>query len=99
MKLTYCVPYKGKWEEVEGELLPDIAPHLADIASWAVNRGAQDDRIWWLVTNLETGRYAAYDTERTHAIKKAAEKLATVTPDYMRRRIRWARNVNPTLYD
>ena len=52
MKISYCIWFAGKWVDAEGELLPDIAPHLASVATWAI--GKVPDGLW-AVTNLESG--------------------------------------------
>lgn len=98
MKLSYVVPYINRWEPVEGELLANIAPHLAHIATFAVSRGACEDSLWWMVSNLETGRFAAYDVKKAVAIRKAKEKLATVSVEYMQQRIRSVRQKDRALY-
>ena len=47
MNIDYAVEYRGEWGPVSGELLHDIAPHLAHVATFAVNRGYALDAFWW----------------------------------------------------
>lgn len=79
MNIPACVDYGGHWEDVDAELLPDIAPHLAGIATFAVHRGARADKHWWMVTNLETGLLVTHSIWKETAIELAANKLATKT--------------------
>ena len=79
MNIDYAVEYRGEWGPVSGELLHDIAPHLAHVATFAVNRGYALDAFWWTVTNLETGRKVFYSTSKGRAVEGAQVILATKT--------------------
>ena len=66
-------------EALKAQLLPDLAPHLAHVATFALHLGAKCDplyRHWWFVSNVETGCMVAYDTDKIEAIRKASERLA-----------------------
>lgn len=77
MRLEYIVEYGNQWGLCEGELLPEIAPHLAHCSTYAVGRGHGKDSFWWIVTNLETGFRVGFGYTKKEAIQKAAAKLAT----------------------
>jgi hypothetical protein len=64
---------------VEAELLPDIAPHLADVATFALHNDWLSSM--WNVTNVETGLYVAKAATRAKVIKEAKLKLAAQTSE------------------
>lgn len=80
MKITLPINWREGWAEVEAELLPDIAPHLAHVATFAINRGAHQDAYWWIVTNIETGLKVSYSPRKATALKLARRILALKTP-------------------
>lgn len=63
------------WKDVTGELLPDIAPHLSNVATFIVSREVYG-RLWQ-ITNVETG-YRIGDPKRykKDAIRSAKNLLA-----------------------
>lgn len=81
MKITLSVPIKNPnaFVDVEAELLFDLAPHLAEVATFAVNKAP--DSFGWYVSNVETGLWVASHYKRAPAIRLAAAKLKTVTPE------------------
>ena len=61
---------------VDAEIV-DVAPHLAHIATFAVDvRGHR-----WVVSHVETGHYVAFARTKRGAMSIAWCKLATLTPD------------------
>lgn len=97
MKIEYAVEYGGEWQVVEGDLLPEIAPHLAHAGTFAIGRSHGIDRYWWIVTNLETGFRCAYSRKKKEAIEKAHEKLETKTAAILFGRYRAALNKSKPL--
>jgi hypothetical protein len=80
MKLDMAVPLdNGFWADVEAEMLFDIAPHVAEVASFMVH---SDPRSFfrWNVSNVETGLWVAHGQSRAEAIKNAKARLADKTP-------------------
>jgi hypothetical protein len=90
MKIEMCCFFKPerRFIPVEADLLPEIAPHLADVATWAVHRGVETDRLWWMVSNVETGFFATYDADRAQAIRRARDLLAEKTQEEILMRYR-----------
>lgn len=81
----------GEEATVPAILLPDIAPHLAGVATWALHRGAKCDTAytrWWFVSSVECGRRVAYNRSKSVAILEAKERLATKTERDVRRAYR-----------
>ena len=77
IKFTMTVPLPEGWREVEAELLPDLAPHLAEVATFAAHRCT--DNLWWVVANVETGMRVSYDLKRHHAVSVAKATLLNKT--------------------
>ena len=82
MEIIGCVllddPYgkKPSFESHQMEIV-DVAPHLANVATFAVY---EDIRIW-CVTNLETGRSVGYGVSRYAALKNSRKRLASKTEE------------------
>lgn len=79
MKIELTLPLiSGDDITVEAELLPNIAPHLARVSTYALHRVP----YWkgWSVSSVETGHYVSKDLTRAGAIKKAAQRLSDKTP-------------------
>jgi hypothetical protein len=75
MKIDLPVPLDiGCFYDVEATLLPDLAPHLAEVASFVVHI-TPHHIDHWTVANLETGLHIAKDESRAKAIRKARERL------------------------
>lgn len=70
---------------VEAELLFDLAPQHAAVATWAVHKGALD----WRVTNVETGLHLSLSSRGTksEAIKAAKAELANLPTSRLSARI------------
>mgnify|MGYP007100069586 CR=1 FL=1 len=81
---------------VKAEIV-DVAPHLANVASFAVHRN--EFGYGWRVTNIETGAYIEIGTQlsRDGAIAAATTRLAAFTADQFAVRMaranrKWPRN-------
>lgn len=60
----------------------DVAPHLADFASFAVDHLTNDNL--WRVSVVETGCYVTCAGTKAKAIEQARASLLDVTPGEMR---------------
>jgi hypothetical protein len=68
--------------DVQAELLFDMAPHLADVATFALHK--DPPLKWqWTVSNVETGLFVTRETSKRLALRKAKLKLASQTPESM----------------
>lgn len=80
---TICLPLacRDGWYSVDAELVHDIAPHLAHVATFAVHR-LQGSRDYWQCTHVETGLLAGnlFHASRDAAIEATRIVLATKTP-------------------
>lgn len=74
----------GLWVEVDAEILFDIAPHLADVATFAVHP-SPDEFLKWNVSNIETGMWVMKGDNRSAAIRKAADILGSKDEEDFRR--------------
>jgi hypothetical protein len=83
--------------EVEAELLPTIAPHLANVATFALHYSAPGDGHWWIVSNVETGLMVSYASRRAYAVSAARAKLLNKTPEDTVSAYRKARRKYPLL--
>lgn len=75
---TICLPLacRDGWYSVDAELVHDIAPHLAHVATFAVHRVPH-----WQSTHVETGfRVGSWYDTRDAAIDATRIVLATKTP-------------------
>ena len=85
MRLTIIAAMTdGQDSALDGELLFDLAPHLASVGTFMVGRNAYG--IAWQVTNLECGRTVSgtHGTKRL-AIASAKKRLGRVTPEELLR--------------
>ena len=99
MKLTITVPYSTYWEEVEVDLLFGLAPHLADVATFGVHRGAREDASWWIVCNLETGMRITNSAVKAYAIREAKRRLSLVCKEELLSAYRKAKSFYPQIRD
>lgn len=90
MKITIPLAMKPGYAQVEvtGELLLNLAPHLAHVASWIVHRDVTVTKKWWHVTNIESGRYVDFGKTKHDAIGRASGKLSLKTESDMLRAYR-----------
>lgn len=82
--LPVALPPSDKPEAVEAKLLYDIAPHLADVATFALHKGAKQDalyRRWWFVSNVETGCRVAHAIAKDEAMLNAMAILSRKRPE------------------
>ncbi len=81
--LPVHIPSEGGYSEtLEAELLPRMACHLSNVATFALHRGAKLDPYytpWWFVSNVETGCMVAYAPDRKKALARAKEILDAKT--------------------
>lgn len=78
MKLELPVPFKNEgWVSADAEFV-DVAPHLANVATFAVHKAVGPDAGsgWWLCANVETGMHVAYSIVKRRALRKAREVLS-----------------------
>lgn len=79
MKVVLSLPMTNHlWVEVEADILFDIAPHLAGVATFAIHN-SPDTFGMWNISNIETGMWIMQAETRAQAIRAAEEKLATKT--------------------
>lgn len=72
-----CINWK--FEPVfQATLLPDIAPHLASVATFAVHKASA---CLWHVSNVETGTLVSVDMKKEKAIANAKERLSRVSAE------------------
>lgn len=74
-------------EVVEAELLLDLAPEFADIATFAIHRPGKTELDWlkkkWFIANVETGTMVVFADSRKEAIHKAKERLKASTREQL----------------
>lgn len=94
MNILFSIPLDtGLFVEVDAELLPDLAPHLADVATFAVH--LTPNRLdHWSVTNLETGLHITKDSSKAMAIKRAQMLLSYQTHEKVERAYRNAAKIH-----
>lgn len=68
-------PERGAVVTVEAALLPDIAPHLASVASFALHENHGFSLHRWEVSNIETGLKVGAGMELGDAIARAELEL------------------------
>ena len=73
----------GGFHEVEAEILFDLAPHLASVATFAVHLTPYYWRDQWTVCNIETGLSIAKGKSEKQAIEDARKILQTKTEESM----------------
>lgn len=64
---------------VTAELLPDLAPHLAAVASFAMHEEPGCSLMQWKVSNIETGLKVSVGLTPEEAIWIAKQQLASKT--------------------
>lgn len=79
MKIIFPMPMSwGAMLDIEGELLPDIAPHLASMATFVVHRSLYSGN--WQISNIESGcRIGEFHKSKTAAISSARKYLSGKT--------------------
>jgi hypothetical protein len=80
------------WKTVRAEIIPDLAPHMAELMTFAVHRRPEGEwgEGWWRVSNVETGCCigAADGPTRADALRQARDYLAKKTLQDARRQWR-----------
>lgn len=79
IELPIWLQYNQRWEIVIALVIPDMAPHLAHIATFALFRETRGN-CYWNVTNIETGCAVTTGRLRRQAILMARVILSRVTP-------------------
>ncbi len=86
----------GNFAIVEAEMVWDIAPHLADLGTFAVHKEPSSRR--WNVSNVETGLHVVdLRMSRVEAIKDAKIRLAEQTRESLLAAYRKAFEQTPQL--
>ena len=83
--ITLPIACYGYWDVVRAEIV-DPAPHLANVASFALHRGIGWAK--WEVSNIETGMSVKRDDNKEMAVIAAMEKLSGQTPSSMAQAMR-----------
>lgn len=82
MEITLPVIGQKTYVDVKATLLFNLAPHLSNVATFALHKCMPDDpdyRGRWFVSNVETGRWVAYHSVKAQALRNAADILADKT--------------------
>lgn len=72
-----------QWKVVYAELLHDIAPHLAHVATFALHAAPGSLLQTMTVSNIESGRAIAHGKSPSAAISAARRKLAKCSPEFI----------------
>lgn len=87
MKIDLPIIMENQLEVVVLAEIVDVAPHLAEIATFAVHHHGLRD---WRVTNLETGGFVAKKESRVKCLAWASERLFLRSPSDMEEAyLRW----------
>lgn len=81
MEIKFPAVTKSGYDVVNATLLYNLAPHLANVATFALHRCIPSETTaWykkqWFVGNVETGAHVAFDLTKAGAIRKAIEILS-----------------------
>lgn len=98
MKFDTSVPLdNGLWANVEAEILFDLAPHVASVATFMLHLDPSSLFGRWNVSSVETGLWVAHGDSRREALKKARDRLAKKTDQDFLRAYRKAFKLNKQL--